>query len=67
MDFTTLQSYRSEVYATFKRAGGALFNTLDALIAETEAKSFPILTQSPFFERRWHSLYEAFRVTRWSK
>jgi hypothetical protein len=60
MDFTTLQSYRREIYATFKRAGGALFNTLDALIAETEAKSFPGLTQSPFFERRWHSLYEAF-------
>jgi hypothetical protein len=60
MDFTTLQAYRNEVYATFKRAGGALFNTIDALIAETEAKSFPALTQSPFFERRWHSLYEAF-------
>jgi hypothetical protein len=60
MDFTTLQSYRSEIYATFKRAGGALFNTIDALIAETEAKSFPALTQSQFFERRWHSLYEAF-------
>lgn len=60
MDFTTFQAYRSEVYAAFKRAGGALFNTIDALIAETEAKSFPALTQSPFFERRWHSLYEAF-------
>jgi hypothetical protein len=60
MDFTTFQAYRSEISATFKRAGGALFNTIDALIAETEAKSFPALTQSPFFERRWHSLYEAF-------
>ena len=60
MDFTTLQAYRSDVSATFKRAGGALFNTIDALIAETEAQSFPALTQSPFFERRWHSLYEAF-------
>lgn len=61
MNVTTLQAYRSEVSATFKRAGGALFNTVDALITETEAKSFPALTQSPCFERRWHSLYEAFQ------
>jgi hypothetical protein len=61
MDCTTLQAYRSDVYATFKRAGGALFNTVDALITETETKSFPALTQSPCFERRWHSLYEAFQ------
>src|SRR2546429_7171253 len=59
MDFTTLQSYRQEIYGCFKQAGGALFNMVDALISETQAKSFPELSLSPFFQRKWHSLYEA--------
>ncbi len=60
MDFTTVERYRQETYASFKRGADALFNTVDALISETQAKSFPQLSLSPFFERRWHSLYEAF-------
>ena len=43
-----------------KRAKDALFNIVDALIAETQAQSFPELSLSPYFERQWHSLYEAF-------
>src|SRR5205807_10018001 len=42
----------------FERAGDALFNTGDALRSETVAHSFPELSQSPFFERKWPSLYE---------
>jgi hypothetical protein len=61
MDFTTLQSYRQQTYDSLKRAGDALFNIVDALISETQAKSFPELSLSPFFERHWHSLYEAFQ------
>jgi DDE superfamily endonuclease len=37
-----------------------LFNTVDALLTETSAHSFPELSLSPLFERRWCSLYEAF-------
>jgi hypothetical protein len=37
-----------------------LFNTVDALLTETQAQSFPELSLSPLFERRWCSLYEAF-------
>jgi len=37
-----------------------LFDTIDALIAETQAQSFAELSLSPFFQRKWHSLYEAF-------
>jgi len=42
------------------RAAGALFNTVDALLTETSASSFVELSLSPFFERGWASLYEAF-------
>ena len=59
LDVTTLQSYRQQTYDCFKLAGDALFNMVDALISETQAKSFPELSLSPFFERKWHSLYEA--------
>src|SRR5438552_2865980 len=54
-----LKEFRHAVYGCFKRAGDALFNTLDALSSETGAHSFPELSQSPFFERKWPSLYEA--------
>ena len=67
MDLSTLQLYRHEIYGCFQRAKSALFDTVDALLCETQAQSFPQLSQSPFFQRRWPSLYEAFGVTRWSK
>jgi hypothetical protein len=60
MDITTLAQVREEIYRCLERARDALFNTVDALIAETQAKSFPELSLSPFFERKWPSLYEAF-------
>jgi hypothetical protein len=60
MDLTTLQQVRQEIYTCFNRARDALFNTVDALIAETQAKSFAELSLSPFFERKWPSLYEGF-------
>src|SRR5260370_7736575 len=60
MDLSTLQDIRHEVYACFGRAKDALFDTIDALIAETQAQSFAELSLSPFFQRKWHSLYEAF-------
>ena len=60
MNFTRLQGFRHEVYGCFDRAADALFNTVDALLTETQAHSFPELSLSPWFERRWGSLYEAF-------
>lgn len=60
MDLSTMQHYRHEVYRCFRRAKAALFDTVDALLAETQAQSFPELSQSPFFQRKWPSLYEAF-------
>jgi DDE superfamily endonuclease len=37
-----------------------LLNTVDALLTETQSHSFPELSLSLWFERRWGSLYEAF-------
>ena len=60
MNCNTVNAFRHEVYRCFTRAGDALFNTVDALVTETQAHSFPELSLSPLFERRWPSLYEAF-------
>lgn len=56
----TVRQYRHDVHDCFLRAKDALFNTVDALMTETPATSFPELSQSPWFERKWPSLYEAF-------
>jgi len=60
MNLNILQAFRHEVYGCLTRAADALFNAVDALLTETQAHSFPELSLSPYFERRWCSLYEAF-------
>jgi hypothetical protein len=59
MNLNALNEFRHAVYGCFKQAGDALFNALDALSSETAAHSFPELSLSPFFQRRWPSLYVA--------
>jgi DDE superfamily endonuclease len=60
MDINELRRFRHDVYDSFVRGKDALFNSVDALITETQITSFPELSQSPWFERKWPSLYEAF-------
>jgi len=61
MHLTTWNEFRHAVYHDcFLRAKDALFNTVDALMTETQAKSLPEVTQSLWFERKWSSVYEAF-------
>src|SRR6266851_6037786 len=60
MNLNILNEFRHGVYGCFERAGDALFNTIDALSSETSAHSFPELSLSPFFVRKWASLYDAF-------
>ena len=60
MNLNTLNEFRHGVYGCFKQARDALFNTMDALSSETAAHSFPELSLSPLFQRKWASLYEAF-------
>lgn len=59
-DLSTLGAFRHDLYDCFLRAKDALFNTADALLCESHAKSLPEITLSPHFERRWSSVYEAF-------
>ncbi|WP_211221386.1 hypothetical protein [Ktedonobacter racemifer] len=59
-DINTIRQFRHDIYDCFLRAKDALFNTVDAFMAETQANSFPERSQSLWFERKWPSLYEAF-------
>ncbi len=59
MNCTTLIRLRKAAYASFVRAGDALMNLCDALLCETQAQSLIELSLSPFFERKWSSVYEA--------
>src|SRR2546421_4267155 len=60
MNLNTLQGFRQEVYGCFDRAADALFNSVDALLTETQAHSFPELSLSPAYERCLCSLSESF-------
>ncbi len=59
MNFNTLKQVRQHLYASFERGADALFNLADALLCESQARSLPELSLSPFFERQWPSVYEA--------
>src|SRR5438445_3999287 len=59
MYFNTLQQARQQMYDSFKRSAGALFNLCDALLSESQASSLAELSLSPFFARGWPSVYEA--------
>jgi hypothetical protein len=61
MDPTTLRAYRQGLYACFTRAGDALFEAADALLTAPQPQAFIELSQAPSFQRRWPSLYAAFR------
>jgi len=60
VDINILRQFRHDIYECFPRAKDALFNTVDALMTETQAQSFPEVSQSLWFERKWSSLYDAF-------
>ena len=60
MDFNILKEFRQHFYDIIWRAKDSLFNCADALLTETAAQSFVELALSPFFKRKWLSLYEGF-------
>lgn len=59
MNFNILKDIRQQLYESLERGADALFNLGDALLCESQAQSLPELSLSPFFERRWPSVYEA--------
>ncbi|GHO49221.1 NF041680 family putative transposase [Ktedonospora formicarum] len=64
MDCSTLNRFRHDVYDCFLRSADTLWNSVDALMSTTEATSFPEISQSLWFERKWPSLYKAFEKGR---
>ena len=62
MDSTALKGirhFRQGLYGCFERAADALRDACDALLTQSEARSFAELSLSPCFRRGWASLYEA--------
>jgi DDE superfamily endonuclease len=60
MDSTILAEFRHTLYTScFTRARDALFDLADALLTDTQARSFVELSQAASFQRAWPSLYEA--------
>ncbi|MBF6607061.1 MAG: transposase [Chloroflexi bacterium] len=61
MNLNTLKEFRQGIYGSFRKANDALFNLVDALLTEDRARSFPELSLSPHFERKWPSLYASLK------
>lgn len=59
MNFNLLQAFRHEVYESFRASRDALFNLSDALLGEIQAHFQVELSLSPYFTRKWPSIYEA--------
>lgn len=68
MDCTILAEFRHSLYTTcFTKARDSLFDLADALLTDTQARSFVELSQAACFERAWPSLYEALEDGRMSE
>ena len=61
MHLNTLKAFRHGVHDSFRKANDALFNLVDALLTEDRARSLPELSLSPFYERKWPSLYASLK------
>lgn len=72
MNLNTWKEIRHHTACCFEQSRDALFELVDALCSEPQARSLPELSLSPSFRRRWPSVYEALedgRVNerRWSE
>lgn len=59
MNLNTLSEFRQQVYACMESRADALFSLCDGLLSETQARSLPQLSLSPYFGRKWPSVYAA--------
>ena len=59
MDTSTLLAFRKDLYQCFTARCDALMTLNDALLSNPAAQSFPELTLSTLFDRKWQSAYTA--------
>jgi hypothetical protein len=56
------RQFRTEVYGTFHRRADAVFDLIDALACDTQARSPVELSLSPFFRQQYASLYKGLKA-----
>jgi Transposase DDE domain len=59
VNLNTCKEIRHQTADCFERSRDALFELVDALCSEPQARSLPELSLSPSFRRKWSSVYEA--------
>lgn len=59
MNLNTLSEFRQQVYECMESRADALFSLCDGLLSEAHARSLPELSLSPYFGRKWPSVYAA--------
>ena len=64
MKFDKLQEFRQAAYKHLGKAHDATFELTDAILTTRNAYSLADLSLSPFFRRKWSSIYEALQDSR---
>ena len=64
MKFDKLQEFRQAAYEYLGKAHDATFELTDAILTTRNAYSLADLSLSPFFRRKWPSIYEALQDSR---
>lgn len=59
MDFNTWKTFRQQAYDCLEQRADALFSLCDSVLSSSQARSLPELSLSPFFARKWPSVYAA--------
>jgi len=59
MNLNTWKTFRQQAYDCLERRADALFSLCDGLLSSPQARTLPELSHSPFFERKWPSVYAA--------
>ena len=56
------RQFRTDVYGTFHQRADAVFDVIDALASDTQARSPVELSLSPFFRHQYSSLYKGLKA-----
>jgi hypothetical protein len=59
MNLHTVIECRQQIYACMERRADAVFNLCDGLLSESQARSLPEISHSPFCDHHWSSVSAA--------